>query len=539
MTGQTLIADAPQAEASTLVASAPSGGGPAPGLRAEHLRELLEAFRRDLHDVPHDHRGLSEEQRQLAYQRLSDAAHSAARIAESAVHSLDLLVRATQRDPLTDTPNRTLMLDRIGSALALAQRRSARLAVMFVDLDHFKRVNDSQGHAFGDEVLRCVARRLQSVVRDSDTVSRFGGDEFVVLLPEISCAADAGAIAAKMLDALALPGEPPADHAGVLASIGISLYPEDGDQVPVLLEAADAAMYRAKADRGSRYRFHADSPGEARARGRGEGDEARRAESDQDLRQSNERFVLTVLGKAPVDAESEAMHARRVRFLAMVAHELRYPLAPIRKAADLARRASGDEAGMERLHRAIEKQVLHMARRVDDLLDDGRAGGQRFRMASVPVDVCQVLRDVAEAWQPAITLRGHALALQLPEGALWVRGDPDRLAQVLVNLLDNACRYTPAGGRLRLVARRARGRVTIQLVDNGMGLPEDLLECIFDLFARGPDAMAVHRGGLGIGLAVARELVEAHGGRIAARSRGEHRGSTFDVSLPCLAATPG
>src|SRR5690606_39192707 len=136
-----------------------------------------------------------DEQRQLAYQHLNQAAAQAARIAETAVSNLDQLVKAAQRDPLTDTPNRTLMLDRMASALMMARRRASLMAVMFLDLDQFKHVNDSRGHAHGDEVLKLLARRLEPLVRDSDTVSRLGGDEFVVLLPEITHASDAGVIA--------------------------------------------------------------------------------------------------------------------------------------------------------------------------------------------------------------------------------------------------------------------------------------------------------------------------------------------------------
>ncbi|HEX5693208.1 MAG TPA: diguanylate cyclase [Arenimonas sp.] len=500
--------------------------GQADDLRAELLR-----FRQDLGLVPQDYQGLSEDERQLAYQRLNLAAAQAARIAETAMGNLDQLVKAAQRDPLTDTPNRTLMLDRMGSALMMARRRASLMAVMFLDLDHFKQVNDSRGHAHGDEVLRQVARRLESVVRDSDTVSRFGGDEFVVLLPEIAQASDAGLIAAKMLEVLSAADVAP-DALDVRASIGISLFPDDGDDVAGLLERADVAMYRAKKTPGSSYVFHSEHAEGSNGASPATAASYRGSDQAQDMRQANERLVLSVLGKETPDGDSEAMHARRVRFLAMVAHELRHPLAPIRTAADLVRHASGDAALLERMHQVIEKQVTHMARLVDDLLDETRVGGGRFRMESVPVDVAALVRQVAEDWRTTIAAKQQSLAMRFPEGGLWVRGDGDRLAQVFVNLLDNANRYTPDGGSIRLLACRVQDRVVIRVSDTGMGLPQDILECIFDLFARGPEAMAVHKGGLGIGLAVARELVEAHGGEISAHSFGEDRGSRFEVTLP-------
>ncbi|MFY2765319.1 diguanylate cyclase domain-containing protein [Arenimonas sp. MALMAid1274] len=511
---------------------------PGAEVQADSLRQELAKFRRDLDDVPHDYLSMSSAQRHAAYERLSQAAEEAARIAETAVRSLDELAKATQRDPLTDTPNRTLLLDRLENAVMMARRRAARLAVMYLDLDHFKRVNDTLGHACGDEVLKLVARRLEEVVRDSDTVSRFGGDEFVVLLPEISKPGDAGLIAAKMLEALAQPSDLPTPEATVRASIGISLFPDDGDQVAALLESADTAMYRAKKVPGSAYRFHSApaaeaDPGQARA-----DNLAISAGNTQSLRQANERLVLSVLAGQPVDAETEAMHGRRVRFLAMVAHELRHPLAPIRTAADLIRRANGDEAVLERMHAVIENQVTHMARLVDDLLDDARLDRGRFRMQQVPVDVSEVLRQVAETWQPAFALKHQAFRLRFPASGLWVRGDADRLAQVLVNLLDNASKYTPDGGHVSLAGRSQGGRIVVTVSDNGMGLTDDMHECIFDLFARGTQAMAVHKGGLGIGLAVARELVEAHAGVLSASSDGRDRGSAFEVSLPAITAAP-
>ena len=168
-------------------------------------------------------------------------------VAESAMGELANLTRVGQRDVLTGTPNRALMLDRMGSAIALARRRGTRTALLFVDLDGFKQINDTQGHAAGDAVLCLVARRLESVIRESDTVSRHGGDEFLVLLAEISHPADAALIAAKMLHAIAGPGLPawPAPS-GLSASVGIAVYPEDGKDAEMLISNAKVAMYRCK-----------------------------------------------------------------------------------------------------------------------------------------------------------------------------------------------------------------------------------------------------------------------------------------------------
>jgi len=502
-------------------------------LQADDLRQALADFRHSLGTVPQDYQAMTFAEREAAFERLSMAAEEAARIAEKAVRGLDELARATQRDPLTDTPNRTVMLDRIETAMAMARRRKSLLAVMFLDLDHFKHVNDTHGHACGDELLRLVARRLESAVRDADTVSRFGGDEFLVLLAEISHIEDAGVIAAKILQALAEPHDLADSKTGVRASIGISLFPEDGDHVTTLLESADRAMYRAKKLPGSGYQFHS-TPQTSDSKAV---DEVKSAENDQSLRQANERLVLKVLGNEPADLESEAVHGRRVRFLAMVAHELRHPLAPIRTVAELIKRAGRDEDQLTRMRHVIDSQVFHMARLVDDLLDDSPTVVGRFRMERESMDLAAALRAVALAWQPALALKEQTLHLRIPKGTLMVDGDASRIAQAFANLLDNASRYTPEGGHIRILARRNGGGVCVRVSDDGMGMPKGILDCIFNLFSRGTQAMAAHKGGLGIGLAVARELLEAHGGTLSASSRGEGHGSHFEAFLPVLDST--
>lgn len=177
-------------------------------------------------------------------------------VAESAMGELGELTMTSQRDVLTGTPNRALMLDRLESAIALSRRRGTRAALLFVDLDRFKQINDTLGHAVGDSVLLLVTRRLESVIRDSDTVSRHGGDEFLVLLSEVSHPTDAALIAAKMLLAVGKPGPEPLP--ALSASIGIAIYPEDGHEAAVLIANADAAMYRSKKQGRGGFAFHSD-----------------------------------------------------------------------------------------------------------------------------------------------------------------------------------------------------------------------------------------------------------------------------------------
>ena len=189
------------------------------------LRAELVSLKHDVARVRRDFSGMRAAQLLEANEHLVVAALHAESIAETATGNLSELTRTSQHDPLTDTPKRLLMIDRIESAIATALRRGTRLAELFSDLDHFKMINDTFGHAAGDEVLQLASQRLRSDLRDSDTVSRHGGDEFLVLLPEIGKAGDAGATASKMLTALAATGRIGSRELPLSASIGIALFP--------------------------------------------------------------------------------------------------------------------------------------------------------------------------------------------------------------------------------------------------------------------------------------------------------------------------
>ncbi len=186
------------------------------------------------------------------------AALTADTIAETALMNFKELSRISQRDPLTDTPNRALMLDRMDSAIALARRNSKRVAVVFIDFDRFKQINDSLGHEIGDAALKLVARRLESVVRDTDTVSRHSGDEFLVLLAEVGQIADVAAVAEKMLAVFEEPAQIGSHLLTFSASIGIAFYPEDAADSASLINLADAAMYRAKNRGGNCFELSQD-----------------------------------------------------------------------------------------------------------------------------------------------------------------------------------------------------------------------------------------------------------------------------------------
>ena len=200
----------------------------------------------DLIDAKRELNGLRSQQLLDANEHLVLAALKAQDEAETASHDFEQLARTSHLDELTGVATRAVMRGRLDGAIAMARRHGSHMAVLFVDLDHFKQVNDSFGHLCGDEVLRYTARQLESVVRDSDTVCRYGGDEFVVLLAELSQPGDAQLLAAKMLIALAKPCLVGEHSIALSASVGVALYPVDGSEALALIAHADAAMYAIK-----------------------------------------------------------------------------------------------------------------------------------------------------------------------------------------------------------------------------------------------------------------------------------------------------
>ena len=227
---------------------------------ASRLRGELTVPRRTLiEETRADSAGRSAQMLEANEQLVLAALHSD-HIAETAVSELFGLTNTVQRDGLTNTPNRPLMIDRMEHAIDMAQRGDMRLAVLFLDLDQFKKINDRHGHVVGDEVLKLVARRLEASVRASDTVSRFGGDEFVVLLTEILHASDAELAAVNMLAAIAAPSRVNGGTVQLSASVGIAVYPDDGIDAATLISRADQAMYRAKRQGGGGFEHAVSLP---------------------------------------------------------------------------------------------------------------------------------------------------------------------------------------------------------------------------------------------------------------------------------------
>lgn len=511
--------------------------------QADGVRADMVKLQHDLAAVQRNFDGTQTADLLLANEQLVLAVLHADSIAETALRNLVALTRANQRDALTDTPNRALMLDRLEIAIAAARRHGTRIAVLFLDIDEFKEVNDTQGHAVGDEVLQLVARRLESVVRDSDTVSRHSGDEFLVLLADISQASDAATIATKILAAVVEPSHVGNDVLCISASLGIAVYPQDGEDAPTLIRRADAAMYRSKSRGPGHFEFYNDDWSDQRPQSspidvalkRVTPHELVLAEHEsrvRELREANERLVVAALSAQELEMQAAEAHRRQIVFQAMVAHELRNPLTPIRTVAELLNHVTADEPTLARLQGILQRQVTHMAKLIDDLLDGSRVRAGKFRLDCRSVDTTGILEQAAEACRPAIELRRQHFTKQLPPGPLTVYGDSVRLVQVFSNLLNNASKYTPTGGAIMLSVEQLDRAVVITVSDNGIGISAEALPDIFSLFVQDARALALYNGGVGIGLAVVRELVEAHGGTVVGRSAGRNLGSEFIVTLP-------
>ena len=511
----------------------------------------------------------------LAALRSQSNADAVATALADTARALAEAARAAELDVLTQLPNRALMRDRFSHAIAQAKRHGNRLAVLFVDLDNFKHINDAHGHATGDEALQRVAACLLAAVREADTVSRYGGDEFVILLTDLAQPADAVRVADKLLAALAEPCLVQGALLHLSASIGISLYPDDGIDAPQLISRADAAMYQRKRQAPGGLARHgqpaallpaaplaAQAVRAAGAAGRGGKPPpassvpvsptraspspappaatppvrvlAAQVRRHAELREANEHLVLAALSAQALQAAAEQAQRQQTAFLAVVMDELRNPHAPIRIAAAMLGRAASDEPLLPRVQALVDQQaakVLHLLA--------GRAGQAgtpvpdgTLLLARSALDMASLIDNALRAWRPVMASRQQTLEAHLPAGALPLHGDAARLAQLLNNLLDNASKYTPEGGRVRLRVSLTGESLLISVTDNGIGISALALPGVFEPFVQDAPAIGLNGVGLGIGLTVVRTIVDAHGGSVTAHSAGSGQGSQFSVTLP-------
>jgi len=229
---------------------------------------------------------------------------------------------------------------------------------------------------------------------------------------------------------------------------------------------------------------------------------------------------------------------KKDEFIAVLAHELRNPLAPILQAAQMLQNPATTPQQLRWGHQVIDRQAKTMSRLLDDLLDVSRITRGTLEVRKTPVLLASLIEGAVEITRPTIDARNHTLQLDLPAEPIELDADPTRMTQVIANLLMNAAKYTDAGGTIRLTATRTDDQLTVSVADNGIGLEPRALPRLFDMFVQIEEARDRHEGGLGIGLALARRLVELHGGRIEARSAGVGRGSEFIITLQCRTPAP-
>jgi signal transduction histidine kinase len=222
---------------------------------------------------------------------------------------------------------------------------------------------------------------------------------------------------------------------------------------------------------------------------------------------------------------------RKDEFLATLAHELRNPLAPIRNGLEILRRNPTGETA-DNVRDMMDRQLAHMVRLIDDLLDMSRVSKGKIELRKEKTSLQSIIQSSLETSRPHIEEGRHELILDMPDEPIWVDADITRLGQVVGNLLNNAAKYTPEGGKIRLLARAENDRAIVKVIDNGVGIPDHMRAKIFELFTQVKSSLEQSQGGLGIGLALVRHLVGMHGGTVHVESAGQNQGSTFTIHLP-------
>ncbi|UVW29760.1 GAF domain-containing protein [Massilia sp. H6] len=236
--------------------------------------------------------------------------------------------------------------------------------------------------------------------------------------------------------------------------------------------------------------------------------------------------------------QAERLSHTKDEFLAMLAHELRNPLAPISSSASLLSMQFQDEPRIRQTTTIISRQVRHMSRLIDDLLDVSRVTRGLVKLKLGVVDFREIVSGALDQARPLISEKGHQVEMALPAAPVYVRGDQTRLVQSVSNILNNAAKYTQNDGRIALRLEATDGRMLLTVSDNGCGMPAELVPNVFDLFTQGARTLARSQGGLGLGLTLARRLVELHEGEVGASSGGVGQGSSFTLALPCVDAAP-
>ena len=255
-----------------------------------------------------------------------------------------------------------------------------------------------------------------------------------------------------------------------------------------------------------------------------------------ELAHTNEALSNEIVERKRMEQALRENDRHKDEFLAMLAHELRNPLAPILHALQVLKKHYYPDPALVWGHTLIERQVTHIARLLDDLLDVARIIQGKIRLKMERCDLAKIITHAVEGCLPLIEARKHHLVLSVPDEPQWLEGDPTRLEQIITNLLNNAAKYTEEGGKITLSTMRSGNYVLIRVEDTGVGIAPDLLAHVFELFTQADRSLAHSQGGLGLGLTLVRQLVEKHDGTVTAASPGIGQGSSFTVQLPLLPA---
>ena len=255
----------------------------------------------------------------------------------------------------------------------------------------------------------------------------------------------------------------------------------------------------------------------------------------QQLQDANEHLVLAALDARDLQATAEAANLRQIEFLSMLAHELRNPLQPMAMASDLLAGHAGLHPTIAKVHDIYSRQIAHMERLVDDLLDASRVSSGKITLQVAPVLLHDILDDAVETALPGIERRRQRLQVRLPAMPMLIQGDLIRLAQVFSNLLINASKFTQELGHIDIGAQRVGDTVQVWVSDDGAGIPAELQPFVFDLFTQGHRSLERAQGGLGIGLSLVRSITQLHGGSATVVSEGAGKGSRFIITLPLSA----
>jgi PAS domain S-box-containing protein len=265
----------------------------------------------------------------------------------------------------------------------------------------------------------------------------------------------------------------------------------------------------------------------------------RPSERDERLLDLHARHAADLIQRIHFEEALQDADRRKNEFLATLAHELRNPLAPLRNALQLMRLAGGQAETVEQARNMMERQLSQLVRLVDDLMDVSRISRGKIELRKEPVELAVVVNSAVETSRPLIEQMGHELNVTMPKQPIIVDADMTRLAQVFLNLLNNAAKYTERGGRIWLTVERQGSDVVVAVKDTGIGIDADHLPHIFEMFTQADRSLEKAQGGLGIGLTLVKRIVEMHGGRVEAKSDGQGRGSEFTVRLPVMVKASG